>query len=139
MARTMSQQQCVGQQTGGQQKCKTSELFQHLTELLTLLLVPTIKYSEYIRKWEELVGLDALDPKLYSKFIQFINALGTGLMSSQGMHRNQAKEMVTTLAFCPVSRIGARTVAIGQASSSRFDRRKHRSSRRIQMTFYIQI
>ena len=92
MACTLSQQEFAGQQTGGQQKCKTSEIFQHLAELLTLLSVPTIKYSEYITIWEELMGLDALDPKLYSKSIRPFNALGTGLMLSQDMHRNQAKE-----------------------------------------------
>ena len=60
-------------------------------------------------------------------------------MPSQGIHRNQAKEKATTLAFCPVNRTGARTVAIGHASSSRSDRWKNRSSRRTQMTSYILI
>ena len=71
MARTMSLQGFAGQQAVGQQKCKTCEPFRHTTELLTLLLVPTIKYSEYITKWEELMGLDALDPKLYRKLRTF--------------------------------------------------------------------
>lgn len=65
MAQSTDQQHIALQQTAGQEERK-SHLANFCTRL-TLLLVATIKYSDYITRWEQLVGTEAFDPKLYSE------------------------------------------------------------------------